>query len=94
MKTPVELIYDKYEEFRSCKTAKEHGDKFLAWFLTYKEQNKENEKQTIINTVMNVGFDNDLDRELSRELKGTFTPEVYVAKMEELSERWFNERFK
>lgn len=44
----IDEIYNKYEQFRHCKTKEEHADKFLAWFLTYKEQNKEKHKQEII----------------------------------------------
>jgi len=48
METPIQEIYSQYEKYRSCKTKEEHADKFLAWFLTYKEQNLEKEKEVII----------------------------------------------
>lgn len=48
MKTPMEEVYSQYEKFRGSKTKEEHANKFLAWFLAYKEQNLKKEEQVII----------------------------------------------
>ena len=52
--TPLQKMYEKYEEFRSCKTAEEHANKFLAWMLTQKEVNLQQEKMEF-NIAFNAG---------------------------------------
>ncbi len=45
MKTVVERIYDQYEKWRSLPTKEEHARHFLAWFVTYKEENLAKDKE-------------------------------------------------
>ena len=65
METPIEIIYAQYERFRGFKTKEEHENQFLAWFLTYKEQNLKQEKAVIIEAY-NEGYENGIKLEPDR----------------------------